>query len=36
MSKAEWKTTCHRVSKEREQFLLSTPGAVSIGERNLR
>jgi hypothetical protein len=22
MSKAEWGTTCHRVSKEREQFLL--------------
>jgi len=36
MSKAEWKTTCQRVSKEREQFLLKTPGAISIGERNLR
>jgi hypothetical protein len=36
MSKAEWRTTCQRVSKEREQFLLNTPGAVSIGERNLR
>jgi hypothetical protein len=36
MSKAEWRTTCQRVSKEREQFLLSTPGAISIGERNLR
>jgi len=22
MTKAEWRTTCHRVSKEREQFLL--------------
>ena len=36
MSKAEWRTTCQRVSKEREQFLLSTPGAISIGERNPR
>jgi hypothetical protein len=36
MSKAEWRTTCERVSKEREQFLLSTPGATSIGQRNLR
>jgi hypothetical protein len=36
MSKTEWRTTCQRVSKEREQFLLSTPGAISIGERNLR
>jgi len=36
MTKAEWRTTCQRVSKEREQFLLSTPGAISIGERNLR
>ena len=36
MSKAEWRTTCQRVSKEREQFLLSTPGAISIGDRNLR
>jgi len=36
MSKAEWRTTCERVSKEREQFLLNTPGAISIGERNLR
>ena len=27
MSKGEWRTTCQRVSKEREQFLLSTPGA---------
>jgi len=36
MSKAEWRTTCQRVSKEREQFLLNTPGAISIGERNLR
>ena len=35
MSKAEWRTTCERVSKEREQFLLNTPGAISIGERNL-
>ena len=36
MSKAEWRTTCDRVSKEREQFLLDTPGILSIGERNLR
>ena len=36
MNKAEWRTTCQRVSKEREQFLLSSPGAISIGERNLR
>jgi hypothetical protein len=32
MSKAEWRTTCQRVSKEREQFLLSTPGAISMRE----
>ena len=36
MSKTEWHTTCERVSKEREQFLLSTPGVLSIGERNPR
>jgi hypothetical protein len=36
MSKTEWKTTCQRVSKEREQFLLDTPGILSIGERNAR
>jgi hypothetical protein len=36
MSKAEWRTTCQRVSNEREQFLLSTGGAVSIGERKSR
>jgi hypothetical protein len=36
MTKVEWRTTCQRVSKEREQFLLNTPGAISIGERNLR
>jgi hypothetical protein len=36
MSKAEWRTTCDRVSKEREQFLVDTPGILSIGERNLR
>jgi hypothetical protein len=36
MSKTEWRTTCERVSKEREQFLLNTPGAISIGERKLR
>src|SRR5215470_9298991 len=36
MSKAEWRTTCARVSREREQFLLNTPGALSVGERALR
>jgi|SRR5215471_10415518 len=36
MSKAEWRTTCGRVSREREQFYLNTPGALSIGERALR
>ena len=36
MSKAEWRTTCKRVSKEREQFYLNTPGALSVGERALR
>src|SRR6516165_1219997 len=36
MSKAEWRTTCARVSREREQFYLNTPGALSIGERALR
>ena len=36
MSKTEWKTTCQRVSKEREQFLLDTPGILSIGEKNSR
>jgi hypothetical protein len=33
MSKSEWRTTCERVSREREQFLLNTPGAKSIGTR---
>ena len=36
MSKAEWRTTCKRVSKEREQFLLETPGATSIGTKAAR
>src|SRR5262245_53127107 len=36
MSKTEWRTTCERVSKEREQFLLNAPGAISIGERKLQ
>ena len=36
MNKTEWRTTCERVSKEREQFLLNTPGAISIGERKMR
>ena len=34
MSKSEWRTTCERVSREREQFLLNTPGAISIGTRS--
>lgn len=36
MSKSEWQTTCVRVSKEREQFLLNTPGAISIGTKAAR
>jgi len=36
MTKTEWRTTCERVSKEREQFLLNTPGAMSIGTRPVR
>jgi hypothetical protein len=36
MSKVEWRSTCERVSKEREQFLLNTPGALSVGERSSR
>jgi len=36
MSKAEWRTACARVSREREQFYLNTPGALSAGERALR
>jgi hypothetical protein len=36
MSKVEWRTTCERVSKEREQFLLDTPGILSIGQRSVR
>jgi len=36
MTKTEWRTTCQRVSREREQFLLNTPGAVSIGTRGTR
>jgi len=33
MTKSEWQITCKRVSKEREQFLLKTPGATSIGTK---
>jgi hypothetical protein len=33
MTKTEWQSTCARVSKEREQFLLNTPGATSIGSK---
>jgi len=36
MTKTEWRTTCQRVSREREQFLLNTPGAMSIGARGTR
>ena len=36
MSKSEWRSTCARVSKEREQFLLNTPGAISIGTKAAR
>jgi len=36
MSKSEWRTTCERVSREREQFLLNTPGATSIGTKGMR
>jgi len=36
MSKVEWRTTCVRVSKEREQFLINTPGATSSGRQKLR
>jgi len=35
-SKTEWQSTCQRVSKEREQFLLNTPGAMSIGTKTVR
>ena len=36
MTKTEWQVTCERVSKEREQFLLNTPGAMSIGTKATR
>ena len=36
MTKTEWRVTCERVSKEREQFLLTTPGAASIGTKGMR
>jgi hypothetical protein len=36
MTKTEWQHTCERVSKEREQFLLNTPGATSIGTKAAR
>ena len=36
MTKDEWRTTCERVSREREEFYLSTPGSLSVGERALR
>ena len=36
MTKDEWRTTCERVSRDREEFYLSTPGSQSIGERALR
>jgi hypothetical protein len=36
MSKTEWRSTCERVSREREQFLLNTPGAMSIGTKGMR
>jgi len=36
MTKNEWQSTCARVSKEREQFLLTTPGATSIGTKAAR
>ena len=36
MTKTEWRTTCKRVAREREQFLLDTPGAMSIGKRSDR
>jgi len=36
MTKSEWQITCKRVSKEREQFLLETPGATSIGTKAAR
>jgi hypothetical protein len=36
MTKTEWRATCERVSKEREQFLLNTPGAMSVGTKAIR
>jgi hypothetical protein len=36
MTKTEWRTTCQRVSKEREQILLNIPSAVSINQRKPR
>lgn len=36
MTKTEWQRTCERVSKEREQFLLNTPGAMSIGTKAMQ
>jgi hypothetical protein len=36
MTKDEWRTTCERVSREREDFYLNTPGSQSVGERALR
>jgi hypothetical protein len=36
MSKSQWRTTCERVSREREQFLLNTPGAKSAGTRGIQ
>jgi hypothetical protein len=36
MTKTEWRATCERVSKEREQFLLNTPGALSVGTKAIR
>jgi hypothetical protein len=31
MTKAEWRTTCHRVAAERRHFMISTPEFMSIG-----
>jgi hypothetical protein len=36
MTKNEWQSTSVRISKEREQFLLNTPGATSIGTKAAR
>ena len=36
MSKAEWRTTCQRVSTERVRFFLNTPRASPIGETKSR